>query len=232
LKKANRAVVAAAAAATAFLGLSGVAYRTVAHSLDRAAPGMAIAPGALNQLPLRIADWDGRDQPLDADIVRRADLQDYVNRLYANRSDGRVVGLYVAFGVRARDLMPHRPEVCYPGAGWNLQDHRDTALHIAADRPIAARTLTFSTGGFEQRGVAVVNYYVVDGQTCEDVSLLRRRAAAGQTSVRYVAQVQVTCRVEAEIGAAAAISTATEFAEQSGGLILDLLDRVTRAAEP
>lgn len=184
-------------AAVAVVIISGVAYRVVARRLELSPERVSASRGTLRQLPLRIGKWVGREEVLDEFVVRAADADDYVARVYRREEDGAVVGLWVAFGIRARDLMPHRPEVCYPGAGWTLQEQSTTVLDAGGTSNLPVRVLKFTPGGLDTRDLTVLNYYVVDDTPCEDVSLLRSKAWRGQTAINYMVQVQVTYRSNA-----------------------------------
>jgi EpsI family protein len=208
--------------------ISGVGYRALAAHLERGPDAPAIAPGTLSRLPLQIGDWEGVEAPIDESIVRAADVDDYVNRRYTLRSNKHNVGLWVAFGVRARDLVPHRPEVCYPGAGWTLRDAETVVLQPdAAAAPLRARILSFQPGGMDQRPQVVLNYYIVDGETCEDVSLLRSKAWRGQASIGYMAQVQITCRTNPARPTDAPADAVRRFAVESFAPLRAMLHEVT-----
>jgi EpsI family protein len=217
--------VLACAAGVLLLVAAGAGYRVLAYRLDRTLAGGSFPRGTLAALPFEIGEWTGRDEPLDESIVEATDLDDYVNRWYVRRTDGAAVGLWLAFGSRARDLMPHRPEVCYPGAGWTLEGQNTTVLHPRAGSDLRVRILDFTRGGLDPRQLTVLNYYIVDGETCEDVSLLRSKAWRGQTSVKYTAQVQITCRESAARTTASPGNLVRAFAVDSFAEIMTLLDR-------
>jgi len=204
-----RSVVAAAAVAVALLLGSGIGHRQVAHYLSRPSGEAALAAGALAKLPLSIGSWSGRDVPLDASVIRATDTDAHVHRTYDR---GRTsVGLFVAYGIRTRDLAPHRPEVCYPGAGWTLQQAEPTRVSIDDASVLPCTVYRFSRGG-KDRHVTVLNYYIIDGRVCPDVSALRRRAWRGPGGVRYLAQVQITCSGDMLTDEAAAEAATVAFA--------------------
>ena len=211
---------------------AGFGYRVLHHHLERAPRRTPIPPGTLNQLPLEIGPWVGRDEPVDDAIVRTADVDDYVSRHYVRTTDNQAVGLWIAYGVRARDLMPHRPEVCYTGAGWTLQDRDTLTVPLSDGTPLQAGVLTFAPSGLGTRPLTVLNYYIVDGQTCADVSLLRSKAWRGQASIRYMVQVQITCQQTPAGGTAAPVDVAREFAAVLHGQIRELLNRTVGSAAP
>jgi len=223
-------LIAVVVAAAVLLGV-GLGYRVLAHHLERGSERAAIRRGTLKQLPLRIGNWVGREEALDESIVRATAVDDYVNRFYVRRADNQVVRLWLAFGVRARDLMPHRPEVCYPGAGWTLRDQNTTVLRLRDGTALRVRIFAFARGGLDPRDLTVLNYYIVDGETSEDVSLLRSKAWRGQGAIGYMAQVQITYRVSRAGPRVSPIDVVRAFATDSFGPIVEVLNRTLDEAE-
>ena len=173
--------------------VSGAGYRTLARRLNYAPEHLKLAPGTLARLPMQIQKWAGRDDPLSESVIRATETDDHVNRTYTRANGWEGVGLFIAYGALARDLAPHRPEVCYPGGGWVLKAVESAELPVDDEWRLPCRIFKFSRGGFDARAVTVLNYYLVDGEYCEDVSLLRSRFWRGQASIGYMAQVQITC---------------------------------------
>lgn len=202
--------------------LCGVSYRVTDTRLNRAALAEPIPPGTLAPLPNQLGDWQGRDAPLDQAVLRAADVDDHLSRVYVNDRQAMAIGLFIAFGVRARDLTPHRPEICYPGAGWTLTE-REVVSFVGDDGPWRATAYSFLPGKVDEQPLIVLNFYVVDDQVCEDVSMLRSRAAQGQVGIRYMAQVQITARVEVVGAPTRARAAATSFAEELIGPLRALL---------
>lgn len=167
----------------------GIGYRAVAAryaSVPRSAP---LPPGTLASLPLVIGDWVGHDLPLDERIVERTDTDDHLNRRYAR--PGGAVSLWVAYGVRLRDLMPHRPDVCYTGAGWVLNGETRLSLPAADGSVVPGRLLTFRKSGLDGRQLVVLNYYLVGDAYSPDVQSLRAQASRLRPDTDFVVQVQV-----------------------------------------
>lgn len=179
--------------AVGVLAVSGFGYRLVAAKLTEAHGAMVLPAGALAKLPLQLGEWQGRDDPLDEEVIRRTDTDDHINRSYARRGGSEAVSLFVGYGARLRDLMPHRPEVCYPGAGWSLDHIEQTTVTTDQGDELPCRILTFYQSGMEAAHVTVLNYYLVDGQYCGDASLLRSKAWRFRVDASYMAQVQVAC---------------------------------------
>jgi EpsI family protein len=87
----------------------------------------------LSQLPMTIADWQGRDAaPFDDDIVTALGVDDYINRHYI-RQGHPSVAIYAGYYASQRqgDTI-HSPQNCLPGAGW---------------RPVSFERVTIDAGG-------------------------------------------------------------------------------------
>jgi len=158
----------------------------------------ALPAGTLAQLPFHLGEWRGRDVPLQESVVRAADVDDHISRIYSNSGQTTPLNVFIALGRRARDLMPHRPEVCYPGAGFTLRG-RAVEKHLLSDGNVLEATIyTFGRGDFGGSPLVVSNFFIVDGEVCRDVSLLRSRAWRGQSAIRYMVQVQLVAAADSE----------------------------------
>jgi EpsI family protein len=223
LSKEQRSILLAAATAVALLLVSGVGYRLLAGYLNRPTDSVPIPRGTLAKaLPLQIGGWQGKEKPVEEAVIEGADCDDYISRTYVRGN--MVVQLWIAYGVRARDLMPHRPEVCYPGNGYTLEDTRPVELPIGGGQQLECRTYQFSRGGFGAGPMTVLNYYIVDGQYSPDVTLLRSKALGGSAGIRYMAQVQIVASGGGAASGAASRSVqafAVDSAEAIRGLMPD-----------
>jgi EpsI family protein len=217
-------VVMAAIAASFLMLVFGLAYRVVAARLEAPIDGTPISPAALARFPLQIGDWTGEDVPLDEEVVSATDTDAHLNRRYSRHGGLEALSFYLASGVKARDLMPHRPEVCYTGAGWTLTDRRSTELLLSDSAKLPCNIMQFSRGALNTQKVIVLDYYLVDGQYCADVSLLRSKAWRGSGTVRYVAQVEILAPLTAIVNAEAAAKTVSDFAVESAAVTASLFD--------
>ena len=188
---------AAAVAALALLLGSGLGYRAVA---SRHADWIAIPPlpaGSLAPLRLQVGDWSGEDSPLDAGTIEVLDADDHLNRLYKSRG-GEAVELFVAlrrrdvaYGVPARDLVPHRPQVCYLAHGWTPDDTYTATMEAADGSSLPVRISRFHRGDLETERVTVLSYYIIVGRRGHSPSELRASGWRPKGVLRYVAQVEV-----------------------------------------
>ena len=218
--------IAAAIIASVLMLMFGLGYRVLAAQLSAPVNTTPISPEALQQLPLQMGDWIGQDVPLGEAIVAATDTDAHVNRRYTRRNGLESVSLYIASGVRARDLMPHRPEVCYTGSGWTLTDRRSVDLPLSNGMKLPCNVLQFSRGTLNSSKVIVLNYYLVDGQYCRDVSGLRSKAWRGSGTVDYVAQVQIVTSIAATQTAHSASKIISDFSIVSASLIADVFQGI------
>ncbi len=223
-------ILAAIAAGVAILLASGVSYRLASERLGRTSNPGLITTQELSRLPMQIGKWEGRDEPIDKAIAKYTNADALLCRVYS--CPGQSVTAYVAGGVRARDMMPHRPEVCYPSAGWTLSRSDAMQVELADGTPLPCRIYVFFHGGFSAKGVAVLNYYIVDGRYGQDVSLLRSQVLRGSSGVQYVAQVQLSVSCSAGGQIEACQKALMEFGSEAAPLIRALMPDAHPAQAP
>jgi EpsI family protein len=99
----------------------------------------------LSAFPTAIGPWRSHDQPLTADVLQVAAVDDYLNRLY--EADGKQVGLYIGYyrSQRQGEAL-HSPLFCLPGAGWQPIETRDVQLPEIDGRAIAVKELVVERG--------------------------------------------------------------------------------------
>ena len=221
----RRRVMVAAVATSVLMLIYGLGYRVLAARLESPVNTTPISQETLDRLPMQIGDWTGQEVPLDVTVVRATDTDAHLSRRYLGHGAAENAWLYVACGVKARDLMPHRPEVCYTGAGWTLMDGRDMELSLDDGAKLPCNFMRFSRGLLSKEKVAVLYYYIVDGEYCGDVSLLRSKAWRGSGTVGYVAQVQVVTPILSDLNADAATEIVSRFAAESALPIARLFER-------
>lgn len=216
--------------AVALLLLSGIGYRETSAHLAQVSGTHHVPRGTLSVLSLTIGDWTGRDVPLDERVVKATDTDDHIHRVYQSPS-GKSVTLYLAMGVRMRDLMPHRPEVCYPSAGWIFERKRPVEPIMPNGAPRPVHLIRFRPGGLETGSLTILNYYVIDGRHCPDVSMLRSQSWRVGGAGRYAAQVQVAASSGPLLADADAENLVLDFFKVAGPQIELLLEEAV-APEP
>jgi len=227
-----RPVIAAAIAASVLMLVYGLTYRVLAARLATPVNANPIPQPALDKFPAQIGNWTGQEVAIDEDVVRATDTDAHLSRRYSRRNGLEFVSFYLACGVRARDLMPHRPEVCYTGAGWTLVDKDSTELPLADGMKLPCNVMQFSQGALNKQRLMVLDYYIVDGQYCADVSLLRSKAWRGSGTVGYVAQVQIVTAVTAVVPADSAAALISDFAVESASSVTRLFVDHAQAEVP
>ncbi len=190
--KSNRQVTAAAAAAATIILAGGGYYRVLADRYARQTSSVTMPAGWLDALPLEIDGWTGEDDAMEESIIEATDTDAHLNRVYINDSRTAAVSMFLGYGIQLRDLAPHRPEVCYPGNGWLVGGTTDEEVTLADGSVLACRILNFHRGGFSSDAVTVLNFYIVDGRYCPDVSCLRDKATKVDAGPSYAVQVQLS----------------------------------------
>jgi EpsI family protein len=226
-KKSNRKPVIVAAVTAIFLMLLfGTTHRILSARLSVPIETPSIPQDALEELPMQIGEWTGQEAPLDEAIVRATDADAHVSRSYSRYNASEQVWLYISYGMRARDLMPHRPEVCYTGNGWTLINRSSVEFPLSDGMKLQCSVFQFSRGTLNKKKIAVLDYYIIDGKYCRDVSLLRSKAWRGSGTVRYVAQVQIVTSIGANLTADSASNVISVFAVESAPLISKLFESI------
>lgn len=224
-KKTNPKHVISAAIAMIFLMfVFGLGHRILANRLISSEDMPPISPDALAKFPMEIGSWKGREAPLEENIIEATDTDAHISRNYFRNNDTERVWLYVAFGQRARDLMPHRPEVCYIGAGWTLSGRIKTVeLSLEDGTKLPCRIMQFKKGSLDQKKNMILDYYIVDGELCSDVSLLRSKIWRGAGAVNYTAQIQIFALLPANQVSDSTEEMISAFAVESAPLLTQLL---------
>jgi EpsI family protein len=111
--------------------LAGIAFL---HGVSHGEPVPLRQP--LEQLPMAMDDWRGRDDPLEGRIVRALGVSDYLNRAYTN-GNGQRVDLYIGYYQSQRTGESiHSPKNCLPGAGWEPVRAGHLTIPMTASPPI------------------------------------------------------------------------------------------------
>lgn len=186
-----RSVKAAVLMASLIVLTFGVTYHTLAARFGGFGSNTPIASDALDPFPMQIGDWTGEAIPLDETIVDKTGTDAHINRRYSRRNGLETISLYVACGVKVTHLIAHRPEICYLGAGRSLLSRRSVELSLNDNTKLPCRVLQFTRGGIDADAVTVVDYFIVNGRYCADVSAARSQAGLRYTNAHYVAQVQI-----------------------------------------
>lgn len=218
----DRKPVAAAIVASLLMLILGVTYRAVAARLGVTWGATPLTPEMLEGFPMQIGGWTGREVPLDDAIWRKTKADAYISRRYSRNNDSGFVSLYAVAGVRARDLIAHRPDVCYPAAGWALEDQRSVELLLNDGMKLPCSVFRFRRGVLNTQEVTVLNYFVVDGQHCVDASAAISRTGRRFGGAGYVTQVQIVS--VGDLTTDSAMRLVSAFAVDSASSIAQLFE--------
>jgi hypothetical protein len=74
----------------------------------------------VESLPSAFGAWSGSTMPTDAEIFREVGALKMTERMYVNEQGVRI-GVIVATFPTGTDVLPHPPDLCYTGEGWNVR---------------------------------------------------------------------------------------------------------------
>lgn len=76
----------------------------------------------LRQILPETADWKrvGNDMIETADVVKTLGTDNYVSRMYAHKQEDLVLDFHAAYYTGMVDTVPHVPERCFVGGGWQI----------------------------------------------------------------------------------------------------------------
>ena len=96
----------------------------------------------LSQALLNIEGWQsGRLVPLQQEIVKALELDEYANQGYSNGRE--VIFLYIGYYLNKKKLgAAHDPLVCFPGQGWVPSEIKEGSLKMP---PGGNSSISFST---------------------------------------------------------------------------------------
>lgn len=125
---------------------TGLAAQAAVEQLSRTERPGLLRP--LTSIPLALGDWTGRDEPMDPDVVDRAQTTEYVNRIYESRQQpGLFVRLWINYSREGTNLR-HSPEVCLPSTGWTKIESQTQQLAVptGANASLVVTRLAYSRG--------------------------------------------------------------------------------------
>jgi len=202
--------------AVSALLLAGAVYRVTASRLKLVVDTPVLLPVPLSEFPIEICDWTGKDVPIPENVQRAAGNDDFLTRLYINRSDDRWAKIYIAYTARPRTMLGHRPEICYVSGGWVHDSTARSEFISSSGTRIPCVIQRFHMPGFNHDEILVLSFYIVNGQITADESVFSgvgwRTPNIAGSAARYVAQVQISSMLE---------NSARTLAKEMTDLILD-----------
>jgi EpsI family protein len=82
----------------------------------------------LEAFPTIIASWTGRDLEIVSEVRNALNADTVLSRAYWNTDYGSTAGLLVVYRKYGRRDFIHRPEACYPAAGWKIVETGHTTV--------------------------------------------------------------------------------------------------------
>jgi EpsI family protein len=130
------------------LALLCTAIATVAAQfLGAGAEQELVAAAPLDQIPMRIGQWDGTDVPVSPEIAEILTPDAISHRVYRDRALGYEVHAWVIFW-SSRNMVKgyHHPDVCWPNRGFRLARRDVTPVQAGGGTlPVTAREFTQNT---------------------------------------------------------------------------------------
>jgi EpsI family protein len=96
-------------------------------------------------LPNSIGDFVGRDEPVDKNVLTVTQVDEMMNRVYRNGLGDSIVvhlGLWTQYDMS----IPHKPDLCYPSAGWEIVGKRLVTVPVDEQDPITVKQFIFQRG--------------------------------------------------------------------------------------
>jgi len=193
--------------AISVLLLAGASYRITASRQKLVTETPIVLPVPLSSFPIEVSKWIGKDVPISTGIQRVAGNDDFLNRLYINKSNNQWFNVYIAYSARPRTMLGHRPQVCYVAGGW-VHDTTDSSEVISlSGEKIPCLIHRFHKPYPQSDEIVVLNFYILNGQLTSNESGFSgigwRTPNISKNIARYVAQIQISSVLESSVQAAA-----------------------------
>ena len=189
--------------AIAILIASGFVYRYTEKKYGKDSLREVVLPVPLNEFPLLVGNWEGLDIPLSDAVQKVAGNDDFVNRQYINKSENKWASFYLAYTGQPRNMIGHRPSICYVGAGWIHDNTEITEFESKHGIKYPCLIHHFSRPKPDSTSVVVLNYYILNGtptnKESEFNSLSFRLPNIDGEIAKYVAQIQVSSSVKSSV---------------------------------
>jgi len=139
------------------LGGSGVVRAWQARRLATVLQDGRRSPFPLESLPINLGTWKGEEATLDPLIVRVSGATDIVTRRYVDQKTGAALEAIILYGPSA-EVFLHRPEVCYPNAGFKQLGDGETRLINVGTSEVPFRSLVYTKGEGGRAALQEVHY--------------------------------------------------------------------------
>lgn len=185
------------------IGGTGGYYRYASQKLDVVSRMSLLPPIPLENFPMELGQWQGREVPISETVLRAAGNDDHLSRIYVNLKANSGAALYVGYTAEPRRMLGHRPQVCYVASGWIHDYTHQEMIRTMSGQPLDCLIHRFYKIGLAYEEVFVLNYYVVNGELTVDHTLFEglrwRRPKQTGGRLEYVAQIQISSSSEQAI---------------------------------
>ncbi len=174
-------------------------------------------------IPQILGPWSLVEEGVvDADTQAVLKADDLLNRVYADRSTGRGVNLFIAaFRSQRNGKAPHSPKNCLPGNGWTPLQSDELAIDVGRSAPISVNRYVVAHGDsrslvlywYQSRDRAIASEYKAKFWVIMDAVRLNRTDTA-------LVRIVVPMAPNDEAGAT---RTASEFVKAFYGTIREYL---------
>ena len=158
----------------------------------RLKPVPAVIDVDLGGLPITLGDWHGEDAAVDEETRKGIGADELVSRIY---SDGSLddVALLVVYRKYGRRGFVHRPEMCFPAAGYEIIGKGHTKVPYGSRDVDAIRVVAQKEGD----KVVILYWYVSGERTVADFARQQLLMALDRLSPHKYgwAFIRVTCPV-------------------------------------
>jgi exosortase len=93
---------------------------------------LELASFRVEGLPMTVGNWKGTPATLDRREMLAAGLDGFVLRTYKNEATGKSLTLLLVCG-RPGPVSVHTPEICYPGAGYEIVQAHPVKIQVGAE---------------------------------------------------------------------------------------------------
>ena len=84
-----------------------------------ASEDLKAAAAKLQNVPPAFGSWTSTENPIDAEILKKAEAVGSVSRVYENKNDRSKVSVLLLCG-RSGPIGAHTPDICYAGLGFTM----------------------------------------------------------------------------------------------------------------
>jgi exosortase D (VPLPA-CTERM-specific) len=150
---ASRALVTAACLTAALSAAWALAPARQAASPERDPFGL---------FPMQVADWHGTSRPLAPNVEETLGADDYLSAYYRSPDEAEGVDLFLSwYASQTQGEAIHSPEVCLPGAGWEVFSIDPVRVELPGTR---LGGLTLNRAIIQQGTAQQLVYYWFEGR--------------------------------------------------------------------